>query len=152
MSNGLEHIRPLYEEYTVERYIEMSEQQFASFVAFFPTLLVAASDGIVDREEWLYCKKLASGLGHSYKEGDSEEAAENLTLLYRGEFKYLIKNLQDWEEKFLNALKTYLAANEHAKKFVAETLYLFAEASSGVSQEEMDKINYLEKTLELKTG
>jgi len=150
MSDGLEHIRDLHQEYIKERFLEMSEQQFASFLAFFPTLLVAASDGIVDREEWQYCKKLASGLGHSYKEGDSEEAAENLTLLYRGEFRYLIKNLDDWEEKFLTTLNAYLSENEHAKEFVSETLYLFAEASSGVSQEEMDKINYLEKTLDLK--
>jgi len=151
MSQSLEPILNLYEEYTKERFLDMSEQQFGSFLAFFPTLLVAASDGIVDREEWLYCKKLASGLGNSYSEGDSEEAAENLTLMYRGEFRYLLKNLDAWEEKFLTALKPYLEVNEHAKKFVAETLFLFAEASSGVSQEEMDKINLLEKTLDLKT-
>lgn len=150
MDHGLEHVRDLYQEYTQERHLEMSELQFASFLAFFPTLLVAASDGVVDREEWLYCKKLASGLGYSYQEGDSEEAAENLTLLYRGEFKYLIKKIEVWEEKFLIALKGYLGENEDAKEFVSETLYLFAEASSGVSQEEMDKINYLEKTLDLK--
>jgi len=150
MADGLEQIRDLYREYTEERFLEMSEQQFASFLAFFPALLVAASDGIVDREEWLYCKKLASGLGNSYKEGDSEEAAENLTLLYRGEFKYLIKNLEAWEQKFLTALEAYLTENPQAKEFVSETLYLFAEASSGVSQREMDKINYLEKTLDLK--
>ena len=148
--SSLEPILDLYQEYTKERFLDMTEQQFGSFLAFFPTLLVAASDGIVDRDEWLYCKKLASGLGHSYSEGDSEEAAENLTLMYRGEFRYLLKNLAAWEDKFIEALKPYLEVNDHAKQFVTETLYLFAEASAGVSQEEMDKINFLEKTLDLK--
>jgi len=150
MAADSEYILDLYQEYTRERFIELSEDQFASFLAFFPTLLVAASDGIVDREEWLYCKKLASGLGHSYQEGDNEEAAENLTLVYRAEFRYLLKNMDKWEDKFLRALKAFLELNTDAKEFVSETLYLFAEASAGVSQEEMDKINYLEKTLELK--
>jgi hypothetical protein len=144
------YIRELFNEYTKERNIEMSEEQFASFLAFFPALLVAASDGIVDKDEWLYCKKLASGLGNSYNEGDSEEAHENLTLIYRGEFRYVLKHLDRWEPKFLKALKQYLVDNDYTKEFVTETIYLFANASEGIVQEEMDKINYLEKELHLK--
>ena len=139
----------LYHQYTQERTIELSEEQFQSFIAFFPALLVAASDGIVDSEEWLYCKKLAGGLGASYAEGEHEEASENLSLVYKAEFRYLLKNLDQWREPFLDAVKAYLSQHDYAKKFVSETIYLFADASDGVSQDEMDMINMLEKRLEL---
>jgi len=140
----------LYREYTKKRFLDLTEDQFGSFLAFFPTLLIAASDGIVDKEEWLYVKKLASGLGIAFSDSDmSGDKAENLTLIYKNEFRYLLKNLDEWELKFLVALKSYLKYNGHAKQFVSETLYLFAEASEGISQEEMDKINYLEKLLDI---
>ena len=140
----------LYREYTENRVLDLTEDQFGSFLAFFPAVLIAASDGIVDKEEWLYVKKLASGLGIAFSDSDmSEDEAENLTLIYKHEFRHLLKNLDEWELKFLVALKSYLVYNEHAKQFVSETLYLLAETSEGISQEEMDKINYLEKVLNI---
>ena len=66
----------------------------------------------------------------------------------RDEFKYLLQHLEDWESKFLSALKAYLQQHPFVREFISETLYLFAEASHGVSQEEMDKINQIEKSLE----
>jgi hypothetical protein len=120
-------VHDLYQEYTRERNIELTEEQFGSFMAFIPALLVAASDGMVDKDEWLYCKKLASGLGNSFSEGENEEAHENLTLIYRYEFKFLLKNLDRWEESFIKALKPYLKENDYAKEFVNETIYLFAD-------------------------
>lgn len=143
-------IKQLYQDYTAIRNLDLDEEQFASFMAFFPALMVVSTDGIVDRDEWQYCKKLASGLGSSYSYENYPEETENLTLIYRGEFRFLLKNLSDWEDRFLLALKEYFPENEYAKKFVSETLYLFADASNGISQAEMDLINYLEIKLDLK--
>ena len=148
MSDSLTHT--LFTNYAQVRQLTLSEEQFSSFMAFYPALLVAASDGIVDREEWAYCKKLAAGLGASFcNDGDVEEA-NFLTQTYRDEFRFLINHLQEWKEPFLEALKEYFSANSYAKTFVSETLYLFADASNGISQEEMDLINQLETSLELK--
>ena len=143
-------IHQLYVDYTAVRNIELDEEQFASFMAFIPAVMVAASDGIVDREEWKYTKKLSSGLGCSYSHERFTDETENLTLIYKGEFRYFIKHQEEWEDRFLEALKIYFAKNEYSKKFVSETLYLFADASNGISQEEMDLINSLEMNLELK--
>lgn len=143
-------IGQLYKDYTAVRNIELDGEQFASFMAFFPALMVVATDGIVDREEWQYCKKLAAGLGNSYSNGKHAEESENLTLIYRGEFRFLLKNLKTWEDRFLEALREYFPQNDYVKRFVSETLYLFADASNGISQDEMDLINYLEMKLDLK--
>ena len=143
-------LEELYNDYSKERNIELNPDQFGSFLAFYPALLVVSSDGIVDKKEWLYCKKLASGLGNSFSKDDSKEDHENLTLIYRNEFRYLLKNQDKWEERFLEVTKDYLEANTYAKEFVNETIYLFADASNGISQEEMDTINMLEIRLDLK--
>lgn len=147
MANELVH--KLYLDYTKERNLELTEEQFGSFMAFFPALIVASSDGMVDKEEWMYCKKLASGLGYSFSDGDNEEAHENLTLIYRYEFRYLLKNLDRWEKRFIKALKLYLLENNYAKEFINETIYMFASASQGISQEEMKKIKFFEQDLDL---
>ena len=148
MSSPLTHT--LYTDYCKARNIELDEEQFSSFMAFFPALMVAGADGIVDREEWVYCKKLAAGLGASFSQENNLQETENLTLIYRGEFRFLIKNMEAWEDRFLQALKEYFAETPYAKTFVSETLYLFADASMGISQEEMDLINYLEMKLALR--
>lgn len=140
----------LYEEYKKERNIELNVEQFESFLAFFPALLVVASDGIVDKEEWLYCRKMASGLGNSFSEDSmSLEETGRLTEIYRSEFRYLLDFLDTWEERFLNTLQLYLEHNAYAKEFVNETAHLFAQASEGVSDEERDTIRILEKRLDL---
>jgi hypothetical protein len=140
----------LYNQYKQERDLKLNVEQFESFLAFFPALLVVASDGIVDKEEWLYCRKMASGLGNSFSEDSmSMEETQKLTIIYRAEFKYLLDNLDKWEERFLDTLKIYLDHNSYAKEFVNETAHLFAQASDGISDEERETINILEKRLDL---
>ena len=145
-----EAVENLYNLYKQEREIDLSVEQFESFLAFFPALLVVASDGIVDKEEWLYCRKMASGLGNSFSEDSmSVEETGKLTEIYRAEFRYLLDYLDQWEEPFLQTLETYLHQNSYAKEFVNETAHLFAQASDGVSEEERDTIQILEKRLDL---
>ena len=138
-----QQVRELYQQYQGERQVLLSVDQFTSFLAFFPALLVAASDGIVDREEWHYCQRLAQGLGGSYREELNAEETEKLTLLYRQEFAYLLQHLSQWEELFLTTLEQYFRENLYAKKFVSQTAWLFAEASNGISTEEETKMSEL---------
>ncbi|AHM60826.1 hypothetical protein D770_12860 [Flammeovirgaceae bacterium 311] len=140
-----QHVRELYLHYQDVRQISLTVDQFTSFLAFFPALLIAASDGIVDREEWIYCQRLAQGLGYSYREELSPEDTDKLTMLYRQEFAYLLQHLSQWEEPFLNTLEKYFLENRYAKKFVSQTAWLFADASNGVSAEEESKMKYLRK-------
>ena len=136
-------IEILYTEYRKNRLTSLTLDQFTSFLAFFPVLLVAASDGIVDSDEWQYCRKLAYGLGASYSEELDNNQTERLTISYRKEFGYLLQNLKTWEEPFLVALEHYFNLNNYAKKFVAQTAWLFADASDGVSQTEKMKMREL---------
>lgn len=142
-------ILSLYKKYTRSRNLFFSLEQFTSFLAFFPALLVAASDGIVDREEWFYCRKLAFGLGASYREIDGPEQDVELTQTYRKEFAYLLSHLSSWEEEFLEALECFFRLHPYAKKFVSQTAWLFADASNGISEEENVKMAYLCRRLQL---
>lgn len=136
-------ISRLYHRYKKLRPVPFSEEQFTSFLAFFPVLLVAASDGVVDREEWRYCQKLAGGLVSSYSRYGEEQNADALTRLYRKEFVFLLSNLEDWEEEFLLALEVYFKLNPYARKFVTQTVYLFADASEGICEDEQNTMEYL---------
>jgi len=140
----------LHKEYTEERFISLNKEQFIYVVNLFPALRVVLSDGIVDQEEWVTVKRLAKILGDEFATDDlGEEKEENLMLIYKSEFRYLIKNLDQWQDKFLTALKEYFETNEASKEFVLETMYLFAHASDGVSADENEVIDYLIKELGL---
>lgn len=131
----------LKEVYTSHRNITMGDEQFIYLVNTFPALLVVKSDGLVDRDEWNIMKSLARILGHEFATEDlGIEKEENLTLIYRAEFRYLLKNKDIWQLKFLDALKEYFKENTGSKEFIMETMYLFAHASDGVSKEEAEII------------
>ncbi|MGJ3236499.1 hypothetical protein [Marivirga sp.] len=143
-------IDQLFKEYTQERYIKLNREQFVYIVNLFPALRVVMSDGIMDQEEWITVKRLAKILGDEFASEDlGEEKEENLMLIYRAEFRHLLKNLDKWQSKFLAALKDYFNENDTSKEFVVETMYLFASASDGVSAEENEVIEYLTKQLGL---
>lgn len=143
-------IDQLFKEYTQERFIKLNKEQFVYIVNLFPALRVVMSDGIVDQEEWITVKRLAKILGDEFASEDlGDEKEENLMLIYRAEFRHLIKKLDKWEDKFLAALKDYFNENGSSREFVVETMYLFASASDGVSQEENEVIEYLTKELGL---
>jgi hypothetical protein len=143
-------IDQLFEDYVKERYLTLNKEQFIYLVNLFPALLVGLSDGILDREEWVTVKKLAKILGSEFATEDlGEEKEENLTLIYKSEFKYLLKHRDQWENKFLVALKDYFTKNDSSKDFVLETMYLFAGASDGISPEEDQIIDKLSEFLGL---
>jgi tellurite resistance protein len=143
-------IDQLFKEYTEDRFINLNKEQFVYIVNLFPALRVVMSDGIVDQDEWVTVKRLAKILGDEFASEDlGEEKEENLMLIYRAEFRHLVKNLDIWQDKFLAALKDYFKENEPSKEFVVETMYLFASASDGVSEEENEVIEFLTRELGL---
>ncbi|HAA16925.1 MAG TPA: hypothetical protein DCE41_36515 [Cytophagales bacterium] len=140
----------LFEQYTAERYISLNKEQFIYIANLFPALLVVLSDGIVDTEEWQTVKKLAHILGAEFATEElGEDKEENLTLIYKNEFRYLLKNREDWEEKILEALKDYFTQNDSSKEFVVETMHLFANSSDGISVVENETIEKLTAELGL---
>lgn len=143
----------LYLEYTKARNIDINKEQFIYILNLYPALLVVLSDGIVDRDEWKTVKKLATILGKEFATTDlGLEKEENLTLIYKAEFKYLLKNRERWEKKFLETLKSYFDKNHSSKEFVLETMFLFANASNGISIEEDKMIDNLTEELGLQNA
>lgn len=137
-------LKDLQEEYQEARNIQLNQEQFVYLINLFPSLLVVLSDGIVDREEWVTVKKLAKILGTEFATEDlGIEKEENLTLIYKAEFRYLLKYREQWEDKLLGGLKTYFEHNDGSKDFVLETMHLFAHASDGISDIEDQTIKRL---------
>ena len=134
----------LYNSYLDERFISINKDQFAQLLKIFPALLVLKSDGIIDHEERLVMSIQAGKLGYEYATDDlGLEKEENLMLIYRDEFKYLLKNHHKWEKKFLDVLKQYIEDDIDEKHQIKETMQLFASASNGTSKEESRAMNSL---------
>ena len=134
----------LYHSYLDERFISINKDQFAQLLKIFPALLILKSDGIIDHEEKLIMSIQAGKLGYEYATDDlGLEKEENLMLIYRDEFKYLLKNHHKWEKKFLDVLKQYIEDDIDEKHQIKETMQLFASASNGTSKEESRAMNSL---------
>lgn len=140
----------LYHAYLDERFISINKDQFAQLLKTFPALLILKSDGIIDHEEKLIMSIQAGKLGFEYASDDlGLEKEENLMLIYRDEFKYLLKNQHKWEKKFLDVLKQYIGNDIDEKNRIKETMQLFASASNGTSKEESRAISSLITYLDL---
>lgn len=121
-------IDDLYTEYTQKRYLDINKEQFIYLVNLMPAVTVAMGDGIIDSDEWATVKSLTKILGEEFATEDlGTEKEENLMLIYRGEMRYLIKHKNEWNDKFMSALKEYFSENDSSKDFVEETLELFTE-------------------------
>lgn len=150
MKTTTDHLDTLYHAYIQKREIPLHKHQFIHLLKIYPALVVLMSDGVVDKEERLIMNIQASKLGYDYATEDlGIEKEENLMLIYRAEFRYLIKNRHDWERKFLDVLKEYLKNNDEEKSLVKETMQLFASASQGTSIEEEYAIGQLKRYLDL---
>lgn len=140
----------LYQQYHTERATSVSEDQFATFAVFFPTLIIIISDGVIDLEEWDYVKQLARFMAKTFQDEGHEQAdVGELTEAYLAEISYLIKFLADWREPFLSTLENYLTTRPEAKASILDTIELFAEASEGTSPEEQAQIDDIKQRLRL---
>ncbi|UZR93607.1 hypothetical protein [Chondrinema litorale] len=139
----------LQKKYQSERAHTLTEEQFGSLVLFYPSLLIIASDGKIDEEEWLYVDYLAKFIADTFKNEISAEARDVLQEKYLAELKYLAENLEKWESAFIEVLKDYISVHEEVKEDVEDILHLFAEASDGKSDEEEIKIEELKGVLQI---
>jgi len=140
----------LFEDYSQKRKMAISFEQFVSFAAFYPSLMVLQSDGRIDEEEWQYLNQLAVGLVKVYQtKYKFEEEEADLKKIFIDEFKYLVDSFDEWERKFIPALQQHLENNVNDKEEVVSALYLFADASNGISEKEETMIDHLKKELHL---
>ena len=142
----------LYKEYTQARFLDISKEQFIYLMHLLPSCLIVMSDGLLDREEWITLKRLTKILGDEFATEDlgEVEKEENLMLIYKGEIRYLLKNREQWEEKFIAALRDYLKINASSREFVKETIELFAAPEQNPKEEELEMYLELTNRLQLK--
>ena len=149
LTSPMKSITELFTEYQKVNPTDLTENQFQTLVMFFPALLVIASDGVIDQEEWVYVKYLAKFMSDTYKKEVAENELAGLNQAYFKNLEFLIDNLDTWEERFLSSLKGHLDEFPFKKETVAETLHLFAEASEGESDEEAEKIEEIAQKLDI---
>lgn len=139
----------LLEEYHKTRKSDLSIDQFTYILKIYPSLLVCMSDGKLDPEEWDGVLNISKGLALLYLDQIPNSNAEQMETLFRTEFRYLLENIDKWEKKFLNTLKSYLEEHPDEKEFVYEAMYLFANAADGIAHEEQRAIDRLASRLSL---
>ena len=137
----------LYQEYLNYRKTDLTKDQFIYILNLFPSLLVCMSDGVLDKEEWDGVMRIADGMAEEYAITAIGNEKESLSQNFKEEFKYLLENFERWKMKFLNTLKSYLNKHTEEKEFVLETMYLFANASEGISDVEKETIDELSEKL-----
>jgi len=143
-------IEKLFKEYRRVRPVKMDVQQFTYLVNLFPAMMVVMADDLLDTTEWDAVKSLARAMAQSLPEERLEpEEQEGLERVFITEFRYLLDNTERWKSKFLNALSDYVKENDQNKEFILEAMYLFANASEGISVEEQQSINELSRRLNL---
>ena len=137
----------LYQEYLNYRKTDLKKDQFIYILNLFPSLLVCMSDGVLDKEEWDGVMRIADGMAEECAISAIGKEKESLSQIFKEEFKYLLENFERWKMKFLNTLKSYLDKHKEEKEFVLETMYLFANASEGISDVEKETIDELSEKL-----
>lgn len=143
-------IEKLFKEYRRIRPVKMDVEQFTYLVNLFPAMLVVMADDVLDTTEWDAVKSLAKALAQSLQEEVLEpEEQEGMERVFVTEFRYLLDNTDRWKSKMLNALADYVKSDDQNKEFILESMYLFANASDGISIEEQQSINELSRRLNL---
>jgi len=137
----------LQQEYQRHRPAKLNEEQFTYLALMFPSLLVSMSDGVLDSEEWSAILRSAENLGKNL--AMSPQDVNPLSDVFKTEFRYLIDNGERWRKKFINAVYEYLKEDPTAKDLVLESMYLFANATDGISKAEQDMIDDLTSRLDL---
>ncbi len=143
------HNEILLQEYLKIRKSNLSIDQFTYILKIYPSLLVCMSDGKLDDAEWHGVLNISKGLALLYLDQQPNAKAEEIEVLFRTEFKYLLENIDRWEKKFINTLSNYLEEHAEDKEFVFEAMYLFANAADGISHEEQRTIDRLASRLSL---
>ncbi|NLR91100.1 MULTISPECIES: hypothetical protein [Flammeovirga] len=139
----------LYAQYIATNNVDISREHFQTLFTYFPCLLIVASDGVVDEEEWVFVKYLSKFMADAYKSSLTKPELDSLQKTYFQELEYLVKSLDKWKEPFLDTLHSYLEENDDEKEDILDILHLFAEASDGVCDDEEEAIEELTERLNL---
>jgi hypothetical protein len=132
----------LFKSYSEERGTVLSENQFASLLLMYPSVLVASCDGQFDALER---QNLAISCNSAAGENDSLFAAE----LYC-ELMYCISNEgKKWRNLFFDVMKENISNDSDTKQLVLNLMTSMAESSDGISDEELESINSIKHSLNL---
>jgi tellurite resistance protein len=132
----------LFKHYSEERGTVLSENQFASLLLMYPSVLVASSDGDFDALER---QNLAISCFSAAGENDLLFAAE----LYCELMYCISKEGGKWKNLFFDVMKENLSNDSESKLLVMDLMTSIAESSDGVSNEEKETIANIKQTLNL---
>ena len=143
-------LNDLHEEYTETRKLKLNVEQFLAFVAYYPALLVAKTDGVVDEKEWSLLQELANRIvAETLPQNADKEEVKDYKGLFFNEFHYLVENLDQWDRKFMKALKQVLEQRPELVEMVSSALYALADISKGICEKENTMIEYLRSELQV---
>ncbi len=143
-------LNDLHEEYTEARKLKLSLEQFSAFITYYPALLVAATDGVVDEKEWSLLRGLADHIvADTLPPTADKDEIKDYKLLFFNEFHYLSENLDRWDRKFMKTLQQLLASRPELIETVSVVLYLLADVSKGICEKENTMIEYLRSELKI---
>jgi hypothetical protein len=131
----------LFKSYSGERRTVLSENQFASLLLMYPSVLVANCDDDFDALE-------RQNLAISCKSAAGEDvlfAAE----LYNELMYCISKEGEKWKNDFFDVINQSLSSEPESKKLILDLMISMAESSDGISQEEADTINSIKLSLNL---
>lgn len=139
----------LFDEYLKVRNVNLTFEQFKYILNLYPSLIICMCDGVLDDGEWEGVMRIAKGLAMEYGDSLDEESYEKLEQSFRTELRYLLDNIEKWQKRFLNALKSQISDSKYDKEFVLESMYLFANSADGISGIELETIEMLKDRLAL---
>ncbi len=143
-------ISELYVRFKAETATQLPENQFSTFVIFFPALLVVMADGEIDDDEWFYVENLAEFMARAhYEDSPNEDLRGSHTQVFLKEIEKIIPLLNHWESPFLDTLAAVLFDNPEYKEDIVELLEVFADSSEGTSDTEKERIEFIANRLEL---
>lgn len=143
-----EHLHRLYIDYIRTRRKKIPEDQFHYLAKLYPAILICMSDGKLDKEEWDGIVMATRGLAQEFVRSPKDNR-DHIAMIFRTEIRYLTDNVDKWHRKFLGALHQALQNNPLDQEFVMDSMYLFANITDGISEEEEEKINELARRLEI---
>jgi hypothetical protein len=146
-SNRFAELRKAYQS---ERGDKMNDDQFAVLLYTFPSILVALADGRIDIHEKHFMKRLPEVLTEStVVAGDEEPLHAMLTDDYFKEAEYITRNLDKWQDQFLDALREELHAGLDERNAIFQSMWRTADSSDDISTAERKKIDEIAAKLAL---
>ena len=132
----------LFKSYSEEMETVLGENQFASLLLMYPSVLVANCDEDFDALER---QNLAISCNSAAGKNDVLFAAE----LY-SELMYCIsKEGEKWRNLFFDVIKENLSNDSESKHLVMNLMTSMAESSDGISNKELETINSIKQLLNL---